>query len=103
MYTKSDHTFVICAYKDNPYLEQTMISVTTQTVQSHVMLSTSTPSDYIENLCKKYDIEYVINPNGKGAGNDWNYGYDHAKTKLVTIVHQDDFYEKERQKEMLFK
>ena len=101
MYTKSDHTFVICAYKDNPYLEQTMISVTTQTVQSRVMLSTSTPSDYIENLCKKYDIEYVINPNGKGAGNDWNYGYDHAKTKLVTIVHQDDFYEKDYLKEVL--
>ena len=24
MYTGKDHTFVICAYKENPYLEETI-------------------------------------------------------------------------------
>ena len=101
MYQASDHTFVIVAYKDNPYLEETMLSVINQSTKSNILLSTSTPSPYIENLCNKYNIRYVINPNGKGAGSDWNYGYNHAKTKLVTIVHQDDIYEKDYLKEVL--
>ena len=27
MYTSKDHTFVICAYKENPYLERTIRSI----------------------------------------------------------------------------
>lgn len=101
MYSAKDHTFVIVAYKDNPYLESTILSVKNQSVKSHVMLSTSTPSAYIENLCRKYDVEYIINPVSRGAGCDWNYGYNHAKTSLVTIVHQDDIYEQDYLKEIL--
>jgi len=95
MYTAIDHTFVICAYKDNPHLEETILSLKNQTLKCKVALSTSTPSEYIENICKNQEIEMYINPNPKGAGSDWNYAYKMADTKLVTIAHQDDFYEPE--------
>lgn len=91
-YTASDHTFVICAYKSNPYLGETIESLLGQTVKSRVMLSTSTPNDYLWDTCSRYGIEMVINSRPHLAGDDWNYGYDAAGTPLVTIAHQDDYY-----------
>ena len=100
-YTEKDHTFVICAYKENPYLENTVSTLLKQSVKSKIMLSTSTPNDHIKNICDKYAIPFVINPAPHLAGDDWNYGYDHADTKLVTLVHQDDLYSKDFLKETL--
>ena len=93
MYTAADHTFVICAYKENPYLESTILSLKNQTVPSDVMVSTSTPCDYIEGICEALDVELTINPVRESAGVDWNYGYDQAHSALVTVAHQDDQYE----------
>lgn len=93
MYRASDHTFVICAYKENPFLGETILSVLNQTIQSAVILSTSTPNEYLKQQCKRFDIPMVVNPIPHLAGDDWNYGYNSADTKLVTMVHQDDFYE----------
>lgn len=93
MYTASDHTFVICAYKENPFLEQTVVSLKAQSALGSIILSTSTPNNYLEDICMKYDIEMVINRHPHLAGDDWNYGYDQAKTPLVTMAHQDDYYE----------
>lgn len=92
-YTGKDHTFVICAYKENPHLEETILSIKAQTVRSHLMLSTSTPSDYLTNICMKHNIKMCVNPNPRSAGDDWNYGYMQAKTPLITIAHQDDLYD----------
>lgn len=94
MYTAKNHTFVICAYKENPYLEDTIKSLLNQTVKSDIILSTSTPNEHISNVCAKYDIPIIVNPMPHLAGDDWNYGYNHAKTELITIVHQDDLYSK---------
>lgn len=94
-YTGNNHTFVICAYKENPHLEETILSIKAQTVKSHIMLSTSTPSDYLTNMCKKHNIKMCINPKPRSAGDDWNYGYMHAKTPLITIAHQDDLYDED--------
>ncbi len=93
MFTEKDHTFVVCAYKENPHIEETIRSLKNQTVASNIILSTSTPNDFLKEICKKYSIPMIVNPNGKGAGSDWNYGYDHAETQLVTVAHQDDYYE----------
>lgn len=92
-YTEKNHTFVICAYKENPHIEETILSLKNQTLRSNIILSTSTPNQYLKNICEKYGIEIFINPNPKSAGDDWNFGYNQAKTDLVTIAHQDDFYE----------
>lgn len=93
MYSAKDHTFVICAYKENPYLEDTIRSIEQQTVKSKLILSTSTPNRYIKEICNRHTIEWFVNPTPHLAGDDWNYGYSMATTPLVTIVHQDDLYE----------
>lgn len=93
MFLPSDHTFVVCAYKENPYISETIQSLKSQSVKSEIILSTSTPSAYLDGVCVDYDIKMVVNPNPRLAGDDWNYGYNAANSKLVTIAHQDDIYE----------
>ena len=88
------HTFVICAYKDSPYLEDCIRSLKAQEIKSELILTTSTPSEYIEKLANKYDIEFIVNKDGGNIGKDWNFAYKLAKTDLVTIAHQDDIYDK---------
>lgn len=93
VFLPSDHTFVVCAYKENPYIGETIESLKSQTVRGNIILSTSTPSAYLDGVCRNYGIEMVVNPNPHHAGDDWNYGYNAARTKLVTIAHQDDIYD----------
>ncbi len=90
-----DHTFVICAYKESPYLKECILSLKNQTVFSKILLSTSTPSDYLENLCIQYDIGYCVRNGQSGIAVDWNYALSQADTRYVTIAHQDDVYEKQ--------
>lgn len=101
MLTEKDHSFVICAYKENPHLEKTILSLINQTKKSQIFLSTSTPNEHILKLCEKYNIKYFINQNPKNAGTDWNYAYDNAPTQLVTLAHQDDIYKPEYLEEVL--
>lgn len=91
-YTANDHTFVICAYKQSSYLEECIVSLENQSVKSKIILATSTPNEYISQLCEKHGIEIFINNGIKGIGGDWNFAYDCAETPLVTIAHQDDTY-----------
>lgn len=93
MYTNESHTYAICAYKENPHIEQTIESLQNQTLSSKIFISTSTPSDFLTKVSEKYNVPLYINPEHKGAGADWNFAYMQAKTDLVTIAHQDDFYE----------
>lgn len=88
---KNEHTFVICAYKESPYLEDCIASLCNQTVQSRVILYTSTPNDFIQQLCNEYEIEMYTKPGG-GIGKDWNNALSFVNTKYATIAHQDDFY-----------
>lgn len=92
MYTNLDHTFVVPAYKESKYLEDCIKSLLNQSIKSNILISTSTPNEYINNIANKYNIKLVINDDPSMA-KDWNYGYDSANTKLVTIAHQDDIYE----------
>ena len=89
----SEHTFVICAYKESPYLEECIESLKNQTVGSEIIVSTATPSAYLENMCKKYNIAYEIRLGNPEISADWNYGLSVAKTSYVTLAHQDDIYE----------
>ena len=91
---KKIHTFVVLAYKESEYLENCIKSVINQTVESNVVIMTSTPNKYIKDLAKKYNLEIIVNKGEKGMSNDFNFAYNCAKTELVTLAHQDDFYEK---------
>lgn len=95
------HTFVVCAYKESPYLEECILSLKAQTVKSNIIIVTSTPNDYIENMAKKYGLPYRINKGEGGITQDWNFGYAQADSKYVTIAHQDDVYKKEYLSEAL--
>jgi len=87
------HSFVICAYKDSDYLEDLIDSLLAQTVQSKILISTSTPTDSIYSAAKKRGFEVFVNPVAGGIGSDWNYAYSIADTDYVTLAHQDDVYE----------
>lgn len=86
------HTFAICAYKESPYLEECIQSLLNQTVKSEIYLATSTPCDYIKDMCAKYGIPMYVNEGEAGITQDWNFAYSKCTTPIVTIAHQDDVY-----------
>lgn len=93
MFTEQDHTFVVCAYKENPFLEDTIVSLEKQSIAGKLMVSTSTPNDHINDICERHGLKLVVNPHPHLAGDDWNYAFRSAGTPLVTVAHQDDLYE----------
>ena len=86
------HTFVICAYKESSFLEECIESLKNQTVKSTIIMATSTPNSYIEDIARKHNIELFVNEGEKGISADWNFGISKAKTQYVTVAHQDDVY-----------
>ena len=99
-FSPKDHTWALCAYGESPYLEECIQSLKAQTKESRIIISTSTPGEYIDGIAEKYGIP-VYSHEGGGIGRDWNAAYDLAETALVTIAHQDDLYEPEYTEEML--
>lgn len=90
-----EHTFVICAYQESPYLEECIRSLKGQSAASRIIMVTSTPNGYITALARKYDIPLYVNPGPGGITQDWNFGYSKADTPYITIAHQDDVYLKD--------
>ncbi len=86
------HSFGVLAYKDSPYLAACLDSLRSQTIQSNIYITTSTPSDYIRNIAQKYNVELFVTELGKGVLHDDNFCLRQAKTKYVTLAHQDDIY-----------
>ena len=95
------HTFVICAYKESPYLEDCILSLTKQTVKSNIIMATSTPCKHITDLAEKYSIDLYVNDAAPGIATDWNFAYSKADTPYITIAHQDDIYLKNYTEEIL--
>lgn len=95
-----EHTFVICAYGDSQYLEECIQSLKNQTIQSAIILYTSTPSNYIKELCSQYEIPFYTAEGGT-IGKDWNNAISFVNTDLVTIAHQDDRYHEQYVEEIL--
>lgn len=93
MYCAEDHTFVVCAYGESPYLEECVSSVRKQSLTTRVLISTSTPNGHVRSVVEKFGVELVVNEGEKGIAHDWNCALSHAGTPLVTIAHQDDVYD----------
>lgn len=87
-----NHTFAICAYKESPFLEECIISLKNQKLTSNIIMVTSTPNQFIEDLAVKYNISLYVNEAEAGITQDWNYAYKMAGSRFVTIAHQDDVY-----------
>lgn len=88
----NEHCFVVTAYKDSPYLSACLNSLIQQTAKSKIIISTSTPSLYIETIAKEYGVDLFVNPENKNVSNNWNFALDVAKAKWITLIHQDDIY-----------
>lgn len=87
-----DHTFVICAFKESPYLEECIKSLKEQTIQSKIVMITSTPNNFINGMAKRYNIPLLVNTASSGIAQDWNFAYEQSYSKYITLVHQDDYY-----------
>ena len=87
------HTFVVLAYQESPYLEACLKSVTNQKCPGQVLIATTTPNAYIKNLANKYNLK-IVKGTHTNIGGDFDFAIHTGKTPLVTIAHQDDFYDK---------
>lgn len=86
------HTFCVCAYKESEYLEECVKSLLNQTLQSKIIMVTSTPNAHIEQIANQYNIELFINDGERGITQDWNFGLSKVDTPYATVAHQDDVY-----------
>ena len=100
-YTAADHTWIICAYRESPYLEECILSLRGQSVKSAIRIATSTPNEHKSALAGKYGLEVFVNTGEAGIGGDWNFALGTAETKLRTIAHQDDVYDERYTEDML--
>ena len=90
------HTFAIPAFGRSPHLTACLDSILGQSRRdSAVVISTSTPSDFLESIANEYRIPLFVNPLREGIGGDWNFALTSTDAQFVTIAHQDDRYERE--------
>ena len=95
------HTFVILAYQESDDLEDCIKSILKQSVESNVVIATSTPSDFITDLASQYSLGIMINKEKSNKGSDYNFALSTFNTKLLTIAHQDDIYDRNYAKEII--
>ena len=87
-----EHSFMVLAYGESPYLEDCVKSLLAQRVKSRILLSTSTPNDHIKDIAARYDLPLIVNPERLGIAGDWNFALKNCPTQLCTLAHQDDLY-----------
>lgn len=88
------HTFAVCAYGVSPYLEACLSSLKRQTVPADIIICTSTPNPHILAAADRYGLPLFIRKGAGGIREDWNFAYQSAASRLVTLAHQDDCYHK---------
>lgn len=91
----NDHVFVISAYGESAYLEECIQSLLNQTKKTPVYIASSTPSAFLDELSKKYNLQCFYRDGKSDIKDDWNYACSVADSKWVTVAHQDDVYEPE--------
>ncbi len=99
------HCFAICAYGESPYLETCIKALKAQSVQTDIIVCTSTPNELIKTLAADYELPLYIRDGVSSLKDDWNFAAETAYVtrgaELVTIAHQDDLYHREYAAELL--
>jgi hypothetical protein len=98
-----EHTFVVMAYGDSPFLPECLDALLRQSVPSAICIATSTPSDYLRHQARRIGAPLYVTESGRGIAHDWNFALRQAKTKYVTLAHQDDLYAPDYTKKCLDK
>lgn len=88
------HTFIVLAYKESKYLEACVKSVLNQEYKSKVLIATTTNNKHIQNIAKKYALQ-IVEGKHTNIGGDFDFAKNCAHTKLATIAHQDDIYDRQ--------
>ncbi len=87
------HAFVIPAFGKSAHLPACIRSIAQQSVRvSQVVLTTSTPSEYLFDIASQNNIQLMVNPVRAGIASDWNFALTATSADLLTIAHQDDTY-----------
>ncbi len=86
------HTFAICAYGESPFLEECLLSLMAQSVKSQIIMCAPHSTPFLERIAQKYGIPFYVREGEANIRDDWNYAYDKANTRFVTLAHQDDLY-----------
>ncbi len=89
------HVFAVCAYEDSPYLESCVRSLLRQSIRTDIIVCTSTPNAHIERMAERYHLPLYVREGESRIGDDWNFAYEKADARFVTIAHQDDLYHPE--------
>ena len=88
-----NHAFAIPVYGQPPHLAACIESILHQSRRSAaVVLCTSTPSGYLEEIAEKYQVPLLVHPLRVDIATDWNFALTATDADLVTIAHQDDLY-----------
>ncbi|KAI4449486.1 hypothetical protein C823_004015 [Eubacterium plexicaudatum ASF492] len=95
----TNHTYAVCAYKESPYLEECVQSLMRQSIQTNIIMTTSTPCVHIRHVADRYGIPLYVRDGRSDIRDDWNFAYDQAETDWVTVAHQDDMYDADYVKE----
>ena len=92
MAAEPGHCFAVMAYGDSPFLSGCLESVRAQGRPSELIVTTSTPSQFIEAAAKAAGATLHINPRRAGIAADWNFALRVTGAQYVTLTHQDDVY-----------
>lgn len=88
-----DHTFAIPVYGSAPNLGGLLKSLRAQEGESsEILIASSTPSAELAEFAEREQVRLLINPRRVDIANDWNFALDAARTRFVTLAHQDDYY-----------
>lgn len=87
-----DHAFVVMAHGDSPFLARALASLRAQTLASSILVTTSTPSTFIQGAADAAAAPLLINPEAAGIAADWNFALGATGARFVTLAHQDDVY-----------
>ncbi len=88
----SPHAFVVMAHGDSPFLDGCLRSLRAQTAASAIVVTTSTPSVFIDRAAAAHDAPVLVNPRSEGIAADWNFAMSATQARRVTLAHQDDIY-----------
>ena len=86
------HAFLVPAYGRSPYLEACLSSLHEQSIDTSILISTSTPFDGLDRVAAKFNAKLFVHGPNQGIAHDWNTGLAEVQTPWVTIAHQDDLY-----------
>ncbi|MEA4888122.1 MAG: glycosyltransferase [Clostridiaceae bacterium] len=89
----ADHSYVILVYKQSEFLEACLESLIHQSEPSPIILSTSTPSEWLDKIARRYHVPIRVRTGKSAIADDWNFALKQADTPYVTLAHQDDVYQ----------